>query len=77
MSSQILPMKLTVIISDMSKRGIHVMNPALLAPSVLALTWSIAMAGEPPPKKNDPNAPKPPPPSSLLVNSLTKCDMGY
>ena len=70
-------MKLTVIISEMSKLGVYGMNPALLAPFVLALTWSIAMAGEPPPKKNDPNAPKPPPPSSLVGNSLPKCDMGY
>jgi hypothetical protein len=70
-------MKLTVMTSEIPKWGIDVMNPAILASFVLALTWSIAMAGEPPPKKNDPNAPKPPPPSRLVVNSLTKCDMGY
>jgi hypothetical protein len=62
-----------------SKSDISVMHPALLAPVVLALTVSIAMAGEAPapPKKNDPNAPKPPAPSGLVGNALPYCDMGY
>ena len=79
MSGFILLESLILIIFQGSKLGISVMNPLLLAPFVLALTCSIAMAAEAPapPKKNDPNAPKPPAPSGLVGNALPYCDMGY